>query len=39
MDEVYDIEYRTVAPDGRTRWVRAIGAFTMKVTILFGLMG
>jgi len=25
MDEVYDIEYRTVAPDGRTRWVRAIG--------------
>ncbi len=23
--KVYDIEYRTVAPDGRIRWVRAIG--------------
>jgi len=23
--EPYDIEYRTVAPDGRIRWVRAKG--------------
>ncbi|MBV8886089.1 MAG: PAS domain-containing protein [Chroococcidiopsidaceae cyanobacterium CP_BM_RX_35] len=23
--KAYDIEYRTVAPDGQTRWVRAIG--------------
>jgi PAS domain S-box-containing protein len=24
-NEMYDVEYRTVAPDGRERWVRAIG--------------
>lgn len=24
-NEMYDVEYRTMAPDGRERWVRAIG--------------
>jgi PAS domain S-box-containing protein len=24
-DKAYDIEYRTVAPDGRQKWIRAIG--------------